>query len=154
MKPVPILRRPVPLAQYLRYLGNRTALFSTGGAMTLMGAAGLLLIGLFVVSPTRCDLLMPACSTWPLLLLLLFPISLSLMGWGERTIGRARHMEALAPWTRHNIDLLPDQHSLVRASMRTSEKPAAVLLRPSGAAISDPPEQLLRVGNPNDLSRT
>lgn len=148
MNPSDVLRRPVPLTQYLRHVGNRVALFSTGGLMTLLGGVGLLIIGLFVVSPARCELLVPACSTWPLLLLLLLPISLYLMGCGERNIGKARHMEALAPCTRHNINLLPEQQSLVRASMPTPENPSNALLRAASSHLTDPPEQLLRVRDP------
>jgi len=140
-----LFRRPVPFTQYLRYLGNRIALFSTGGVMTLLGGAGLLLIGLFVIAPAHCHMLLPSVSSWPLLLLLLFPFSLALMSCGERNLGLARHMEALAPCTRHNINLLPEQESLVRASMPLSENASTTLLRPVTSSSIDPPSQLLRI---------
>jgi hypothetical protein len=143
----PIFRRPVPFSQYLRYLGNRATLFSTGGLMTLLGGSGLLLIGLFVIAPSHCHMLLPSVSSWPLLLLLLFPFSLALMSCGERNIGLARHMEALAPCTRHNINLLPEQESLVRASMCIPENPSAALLRPVISSSTDPPSQLLRISD-------
>jgi hypothetical protein len=141
-----LARRPVPVTQYLRYIGNRFALFSTGGLMTLLGLSGLVVIGTFVVAPTRCDMLVPAISSWPLLLLLLFPFSLGLMSCGERNIGLARHMEALAPCNRHNIGLLPEQQSLVRPSMLPPETASASLLRPVASCSSEPPSQLLRIG--------
>jgi len=141
-----LFRRPVPFTQYLRYLGNRIALFSTGGLMTLLGGGGLLLIGLFVIAPWHCHLLLPSVSSWPLLLLLLFPFSLALMSCGERNIGLARHMEALAPCTRHNVNLLPEQECLVRASMPRPEMASEVLLRSVVSRSSEPTAQLLRVG--------
>jgi len=143
-----LFRRPVPFTDYLRYLGNRIALFSTGGLMTLLGGGGMLLIGLFVIAPSNCHLLLPSVSSWPLLLLLLFPFSLALMSCGERNIGLARHMEALAPCTRHNIGLLPEEESLVRASMPIPDTTSAVLLRSVVSSSSEPTSQLLRVGDP------
>ena len=114
--------------------------------MTLLGGAGLVLIGLFVIAPSHCHMLLPSVSSWPLLLLLLFPFSLALMSCGERNLGLARHMEALAPCTRHNINLLPEQESLVRASMMSPEIASAVLLRSVATGNSEPASQLLRVG--------
>ena len=115
--------------------------------MTLLGGAGLLLIGLFVIAPAHCHMLLPSVSSWPLLLLLLFPFSLALMSCGERNLGLARHMEALALCTRHNVNLLPEQESLVRASMPSPEMASTSLLRSVTLISSEPASQLLRVSD-------
>jgi hypothetical protein len=60
-------------------------------------------------------------------------------------------MEALAPCNRNNIGLLPERQSLVRASMITPERASGTLLRPVSSASVDPPAQLLRVSDRQNL---
>lgn len=57
---------------------------------------------------------------------------------------KSAKMEAVAPPTRHNIDLLPASETLVRAAQEPSEGQEKILLRAAIAPEETTPEELLR----------
>src|SRR5262249_39143860 len=80
---------------------------------------------------------------------LLFTLLCGFGAWAMYTIGvaasrRAENLEPLVPPTRQNIELMPVEETLVRASQEPTEGEGKVLLRAATATDETKPEELLR----------
>jgi hypothetical protein len=146
-EPKPQKKRVVSKSEYAAHLARKTT-FKTGSTMMSVGGGiivTLALVGYWVTLPILRD--QPSWLT--ILFLLAWPlICIAGVMWcireGAALNKQAEEVEPLLPPTRHNIEQLPAEETLVRASTEPIHEQEKVLLRAATGAEETPPEQLLR----------
>jgi hypothetical protein len=153
-------KRVVSKSKYVAYLVKKTAFL---GGSVLLGIGGLCSIALTIL----CVPLAYIIHSNPdsdfagikgefargliIFMITLWVVVSSLLTMGAVAAGKkVKKMEPVLPPTRQNVEQLPAEDILVRASTEPIQEQEKVLLRAATGAEETPPEQLLRPGNAPD----
>ena len=144
-------KRIVSKIRYAFYIAQSLSLSLIGGMMLVCAAIGAILAFFSFIVPVIGD---PPREPNPhkhvLPAYYLFGIAGGFSGgsllsfwFGKRLLLQVKSLEPIVPSTRHNIEQLPPEKSLVRASSSQDAPPETILLRAAAPSVT-PPEQLLR----------
>jgi hypothetical protein len=145
-----VRKRILSKPQYIVHLGKRMTLAPFGCLLCLIGCVGLFLAlclsillvcaGLSLLFYHKSD----GLGFWLVSTLLVGSLSLEALWTGLKAIEAFTEMKPAAPFTRQNVEQLPEPESLVRASAEPPAEQSDVLLRAAQHGQRTPAEELLR----------